>query len=404
MSEDKSQKKEKKASFANGIINLVGLCFGLVFLVIFIFCIIILLSEYKDDLSVYYSKVGIIFGVFLLAYLGISVLVAKRIKKMIDPLDQIAYGLMENKVKVYGDSDDFASLADGLKKEMMKMEKISSELEETKDNLSQVAAENEKTQLETTKAAISSLETFHSLQVDAETLTKDQIRAKELVDDVKLVEEKLRTSRKGMFGVVKSMDASIKDTLKKSEESKDDLKRVSEAEETMNLMLSESIELIENLYNELSYMQDMMNKLTLFSSNSSLELARSGAFGIGTASAIDDMKELTAQISSKNDEAALLSIRVKNSIKLAKEQATLCNEKIDEGIKSLENNEETLAVLQSQIDMSRSGYEASAHGIGMIMEKVFDLRDLFEKEDAVIKDLSEEMTQLENELDQLKNK
>ncbi len=393
-----NKKVPRKASFSNSIVNLVGLCFGIVFLVIFIFCIIFLLSQFKDDLESYYSRVGILFGIFLLTYLGVSLLVAKRIKKMINPLDQLAYGLLENKIKVYGDSDDFSGLADSLKKEMTRLEKMSHELKETKESLTAISTESEKNQEYFAHHSQNMMEAFTSLVENEKQLNKFQTRCMELRDDIRPVQDKLFNNRKNMLGVVKGLDNSVMEGLKNSQDSVEDLRLAKEAEETMGNMISESIELVENLYNDLSYMQDMMNKLTLYATNTSLELARSGAFGVSTASALDDMKMLTNEISARNDEAALLSIRVKNSIKLAKEQANICEEKLEAGRECLLNNEETLKNVLSNTNMSRNGFELSANSIGLIMEKIFDLEEIFEEEGKVLDDMHNNVASIDQEL------
>lgn len=394
-------KKIRKASFSNGIVNIVGLCFGIVFLVIFIFCIIVLLSQYKDDLGSYYSRVGILFGIFLLTYLGVSILVAKKIKGMIAPLDQLAYGLLDNKVKIYGDSDDISGLADGLKKEMLRLEKVSNELKETKENLDMMEAASAKNQEAVAIHSKNSIEAYNVILSAQESYEKDHKRLMELRDDIRPVEDKLRASRKNMITVVKTTDTACKDGLKNVTDSLEDILLAKNAEETMQSMLDESIELIENLYNDLSYMQDMMNKLTLSASNSSLELVRTGAFGMSTAASADEIGKLTTEISAKNDEATLLSIRIKNSIKLAREQAAICENKLSDGKRCLEENEEVLKLVSANSSMSREGFEISANAIGLIMEKIYDISEIFERQNETIDNLKDKLMVLEKELGSL---
>lgn len=117
-----------------------------------------------------------------------------------------------------------------------------------------------------------------------------------------------------------------------------DMVEINKAYKVLSDNLTNSVSLIENIFTEMGSVTSLCSQLELYSMNTSIEIARSGLHSLSVSNALDEIKRSAKKISEKNDAISLLIIQAKNSVSLALDQASYCEEMISQNNKDCDRN------------------------------------------------------------------
>lgn len=390
----------KKLSFATNINQLICVGFGIAFLIIYIASAVLLFIT-EPETEMYYLKAIGMFFLYLLMYVICVWYMSRRIERMFEPLDQIAHALMEDKIRIYGEEDDILEFANGLKSQMEKMQILSEELESAKGSLEDFYEESRQNMQEydisLDKCADNSA--FLSRRsVDIKTQLRKNI---EKIDEMIASEAKVKKSQDDLHSAEQALDKSLKDIRFSTEDTREDFSNTKDAYLVLGNMLSETTDLIENLFTEITAVQSIASQINLYSVNASLDIARGGIFPQSNRGALEDIKDLAAKMIEKTDEISILVIRCKNSTKLALDQASFCEERQEEAADSFGTTKEKLSELNVQMKYAMDSIRDVRNFVSEFSGSLYELQLLGEKQCMEMDSFTESAEKLNRRLNRI---
>ena len=390
----------KKLSFATNINQLICVGFGIAFLIIYIASAVLLFIT-EPETEMYYLKAIGMFFLYLLMYAICVWYMSRRIERMFEPLDQIAHALMEDKIRIYGEEDDILEFANGLKSQMEKMQILSEELESAKGSLEDFYEESRQNMQEydisLDKCADNSA--FLSRRsVDIKTQLRKNI---ERIDEMIASEAKVKKSQDELHSAEQALDKSLKDIRFSTEDTREDFSNTKDAYLVLGNMLSETTDLIENLFAEITAVQSIASQINLYSVNASLDIARGGIFPQSNRGALEDIKDLAAKMIEKTDEISILVIRCKNSTKLALDQASFCEERQEEAAESFGTTKEKLSELNVQMKYAMDSIRDVRNFVSEFSGSLYELQLLGEKQCMEMDSFTESAEKLNRRLNRI---
>lgn len=390
---------KSKISFSDQINQLIGMVFGIAFFIVFAASAILLyLSE--EDIQRYYIRILGIFGIYLFLYAFSTIYTSRRIRKMFEPLDQVATAFAEDKIRIYGDTADLQVFAKRLTKRIDEMEDMSDALSIAEGNLNDMFQASEESRSKFSHYMKRCKSSLDGVKSNYEQLVGQMEIMQQFIEEGNAAATGLKLSRQSLGEDYESIRESLHSCSSSHQEMKDDKERKKEAFGVLNDMQKESMELIETIYNDLAYVQNIASKLELYAANVSLDYARNGGYNLNISAALDEIKLTDRQMRDKIDELAMLVIRTKNAIKLANDQTNFCIE--------LEEDEQTISGQTDEqlgfISMKLQGLmhvgEDISNGIAHVLNQNYELHgmaDLRKKElDALGKELERLYQRLED--------
>jgi len=390
----------KKLSFATNINQLICVGFGIAFLIIYIASAVLLFIT-EPETEMYYLKAIGMFFLYLLMYAICVWYMSRRIERMFEPLDQIAHALMEDKIRIYGEEDDILEFANGLKSQMEKMQILSEELESAKGSLEDFYEESRQNMQEydisLDKCADNSA--FLSRRsVDIKTQLRKNV---EKIGEMIASEAKVKKSQDDLHSAEQALDKSLKDIRFSTEDTREDFSNTKDAYLVLGNMLSETTDLIENLFTEITAVQSIASQINLYSVNASLDIARGGIFPQSNRGALEDIKDLAAKMIEKTDEISILVIRCKNSTKLALDQASFCEERQEEAADSFGTTKEKLSELNVQMKYAMDSIRDVRNFVSEFSGSLYELQLLGEKQCMEMDSFTESAEKLNRRLNRI---
>lgn len=370
---------KRKTSFSDPINQLIGMVFGIAFLIVFAASAILLyLSE--DEADGYYFKILGIFGIYLFLYALSAIYTSKTIRRMFEPLDQFAAAFAEDKIRVYGDTADLRAFAKRLSEHMDEMEGMSDALSVAEDSLNDLFQESEESRSKFSYHMNRCRSSLDSVQRNYEQLADHTKRLCLSLEESNAAATRLKLSRQSLGEDYESIRESLQGCSRAHQEMKDDKERQKDAFCVLNDMQKESMELIETIYNELAFIQNIASKLELYAANVSMDYARSGGSSLNISAALDEIKLSDRQMRDKIDELAMLVIRTKNAVKLANDQTNFCIEMEEDGQTVSDQTDGQLGFISMKLQGLMQVGEDISDGIAQMMNHNYELYGMAEQQ------------------------
>ncbi len=389
-----------KVSFSDQINQLIGVVFGIAFFVVFAASAILLyLSE--EDTQVYYISILGVFCIYLILYAFSALYTSRKIRKMFAPLDQIATALAEDKIRIYGDTSDLQAFAKHLEERMDEMEDMSDALSAAEGNLQDMFQESEESRSRFSYHMKRCKGSLDGVKRNYEQLAEQSEMMSRFLEDGNAAATRLKLSRQSLGEDYESIRESLQGCSSSHQEMMDDKERQKEAFGVLNDMQKESIELIETIYNDLAYIQNIASKLELYTANVSLDYARSGGGNLNISAALDEIKQTDRQMRDTIDELAMLVIRTKNAVKLANDQTNFCIELEEVGQKISGQADEQLGFITMKLQGLMQVGEDISNGIAHVLNQNYELHGMADSRAKELDDLGKELERLYRRLEEL---
>lgn len=377
-----NQEKKQRASFSDSINFMIVLCFGIAFVVIYLSSVFTLLFQSEVDAS-FYTRIVFMFVIYLLIYTILSLLITLRIRKMFYPLDKLARGLLTEEIRIYGDTDDIANFAQSLRKDMKQLASVKEELNDAKRNLDDMQSRSDKVQTDMTLKLQEAYRLCVGLEQGVEHLRsyfrKEQLSLEELPNyygQIKSGREKLQTLEEFLPGL-------LKEEKQNWSACQEEMQQAAEAFSLLVQLLQNNNSMLEELYSEITHIQQMAGHLKLSSATLSIEIARAGARNPQISNALAEVEKDAEMINEKTDAIALLLIQSKNAIQLSREQGEFCRDTMQAGdtyfAGGLSYNEKT-ATYFSNIVQDFEGLTASLEKMSANLKQLQTLQVYKKKE------------------------
>lgn len=391
---------KRKVSFSYQINQLIGMVFGIAFLAVFAASAILLyLSE--EDTQVYYIRMLGVFCIYLILYAFSVFYTSRKISKMFAPLDQIATALAEDKIRIYGETSDLQAFAKQLANRMDEMEEMSDALSAAEGNLHEMFQESEESRSRFSYHMKRCKGSLDGVKRNYEQLTEQSEMMRRFLEEGNATATRLKLSRQSLGEDYESIKVSLQDCSSSHQEIVDDKERQKEAFGVLNDMQKESIELIETIYNDLAYIQNIVSKLELYTANVSLDYARSGGGNLNISAALDEIKQTDRQMRDTIDELAMLVIRTKNAVKLANDQTNFCIELEEDGQKISGQTDEQLGFITMKLQGLMQVGEDISNGITNVLSQNYELHSMADLRAKELDILGKELERLYQRLEDL---
>lgn len=391
---------KKKSSFSDSINQLIGIVFGIAFLLVFAASAILLYLT-EENMEGYYIRILGIFGIYLLLYVFAAIYTSRRIRKMFEPLDCIAAALAEDKIRIYGDTADLQTFARQLTERMDEMEDISDALSAAEGNLNDMFQESEESRSKFSYQMKRCRNSLDSVQRKYELLTEQAEKMRQLLEESDTAATRLKMTGKSLGEDYESIRESLQDCSSSHREMQEDKENQKEAFGLLNDMQKESMELIETSYNDLAYIQNIASKLELYAINVSMEYARMGGSDLNISAALEEIKLTDRQMRDKIDDLAMLVIRTKNAMKLANDQTNFCIEMEEDGKKISGQTDEQLGFISMKLQGLMQTGEDISDGIAHVLSQNYELQGMTKLRINALDDLGREMERLYQRLEEL---
>lgn len=389
-----------KVSFSDQINQLIGWVFGIAFLAVFAAsAILFYLSE--EDAQVYYIRILGVFCIYFVLYAFSVFYASHKIRKIFEPLDQIATALAEDKIRIYGDTSDLQAFAKQLAERMDEMEGMSDALSAAEGNLHDMFHESEESRSRFSYHMKRCKGSIDGVKKNYEQMAEQSEMLRQSIEEGNAAATRLKLSRQSLGEDYESIRVSLQDCSSSHQEIVDDKERQKEAFGVLNDMQKESMELIETIYNDLAYIQNIASKLELYAANVSLDYARSGGGNLNISAALDEIKLTDRQMRDKIDELAMLVIRTKNAFKLANDQTNFCMELEEDGQKMSGQAEEQLGFITMKLQGLMQVGEEISNGITHVLSQNYELHDMADLRAKELDALGRELERLYQRLEEL---
>ena len=389
-----------KVSFSDQINQLIGWVFGIAFLAVFAAsAILFYLSE--EDTQVYYIRIMGVFCIYFILYTFSVFYTSRKIRKIFEPLDQIATALAEDKIRIYGETSDLQTFANQLAARMDEMEGMSDALSAAEGNLHDMFQESEESRSRFSYHMKRCKGSLDGVKRNYEQLTEQSEMMRQFLEEGNAAATRLKLSRQSLGEDYESIRVSLQDCSSSHQEIVDDKERQKEAFGVLNDMQKESMELIETIYNDLAYIQNIASKLELYAANVSLDYARSGGGNLNISAALDEIKLTDRQMRDKIDELAMLVIRTKNAFKLANDQTNVCIELEEDGQKMSDKTDEQLGFITIKLQGLMQVGEDISNGITHVLSQNYELHGMADLRAKELDVLGKELERLYQRLEDL---
>lgn len=371
---------KKRASFSDELIRLITFALGMAFFIIYIAGAVLFYIN-EDNLRTYTYKVIILFCLFLLMYVISVIFIRNSIIKRFSPLDKLARGLVEDEIIITGQSRDLEAFANQLRDDMKKMQLLSKELNETKETFDDYYQENETKIDDISKELDKNASHYKNILKRAKRINDATNKSDELFRDIEPVESRLKVSRDALSEDKDMLNKSLREAMNLNNDTRLDIGKTKEAYSILLDMLSDTSELLENIYNDIMTIQSTATQFNLYAVNTSIEVSKSGFYNLNILNGMDEMKDMTKKILELHDAVALLLIRARNAIGLAKEQASICDEEALEHSKTLESSINKLDSLKLLLDGTMGQVEDVIENVARFTTKAYEIKNLNDSND-----------------------
>ena len=328
-----------KSSLSKDIENRVAAVLILSFTVAFVF-LALLLYLTAEDIESCLPKICIVAGL-LLCLTAISIVsVNRKVRYILSPLNIIAKDICDEDDE---ESDiNISGLVDRLSLNIKELENTNNELEAKQEILGE-KLKKKNNDIDNKEDTINEYLRY----IDKVKLKCDKIQANcndiaAKLDVIQAFEDGIKTKKQTLFTDCDEMKRTIKNAVYSGKDALGQYEASGDAYKLLNDMLRESMEQLDNLYSELSGMQNCASSSNLYAMNTALEVSRSGFYNINIINGMDEIKEASQKMLDKSDDIALLLIQAKNSINLAMDQAGQLLNENKENKKVLEHNIDVL--------------------------------------------------------------
>ena len=351
---------------------------GIAFFLIFVADAILLFLTVRD-LKSFIFRVVILLLVLGALYAFYSFFVVRRIRQMFLPLDRLAWGLLRDQVFVDNDEKDLKALADSLRSQAERMNLLSKELKNTRDDLddasreSRLSRDTKRQLLGRTEASVERIQ-----QKEGELMALSG-RIADAIDAALLLEPGLKKRRDGIYEQSRKLEEQIRDNLQETGDTEMEFAELGGSYGLLDSMHADAEELLDSLYNEMSSMQSLATQINLYAMNTSLDISRAGSITISAISALDEMKVLSAKVEEKTDSLTLLIIRIRNALKLAMDQSGECREKGEECSGSFSRTKESLKKLESSVQELAELGSLLSEDAGRLSGNIYDVKLMEER-------------------------
>lgn len=385
-----SPKKSGKPyiSFSRPINHLVVGAFGVAFVLIYAASAILLyLSD--PDTKDYYLKAGGMFLLYLVLYILCAMFISRRIWQMFIPIDRLAIGLMRDEVFVDSEQGDLRALADSLKKQGQQMDLLARELKTTKADLQDASRESRENLDEQYLIMSRCLVESERVQKKISDMNQQSGRLEESMADALLIEKEIKDKKTGLYDLTVDIEEAVGGYVRQYQDLESEFHELGDNYRLLEQMHSDAEELIESIYSELNSIQAYSTQINLYAVNTSLDIARAGASSISAISALDEVKELTSKLTAKTDDVLLLIIRIRNAIRLAKDQTTECSGKGEECSQAFDGSGESLDHLLEQVHTLLETNDGVLESVSKLSSRVFEMKLIEEKRERESTKMSE---------------
>ncbi|MCR5210421.1 MAG: methyl-accepting chemotaxis protein [Lachnospiraceae bacterium] len=358
---DQHVRSGKRMSYSTDVVRLIIVCYGIVFILIFITGLALL---YLAGSESFFRDSLVMFGLYLILYVFLSVYITDRIRRMFAPLDRFA-GYEFDEAEFEGKTGKLGVLAKLLNDRVSLVEDLSGELKSAREDIDEINEAHDSVRASNRNVVEACLE----LSGDINDIAHDGIAGSD-----ELSEETGRL--KGSIGVLRDRkELLINGRIQAegiAERAVDHSAVVCDIVSETGAELSEMLaaekgseKLVEDIYDSMSMLQDLINRVNLYSVNAAVEVSKSSD-SYAAVAGVDEVKRLSEQISGGSDEIMLKMIKLRNDIKLSAERIGNSGERLKESddlagkmagdLKRLEDN--IIILSEAVTEMEKSIVEA----------------------------------------------
>ena len=312
---DQHVRSGKRMSYATDVVRLIIVCYGIVFILIFITGLALL---YLAGSETFFRDSFVMFGLYLILYVFLSVYITDRIRRMFAPLDRFA-GYEFDESEFEGKTGKLGVLAKLLNDRVSLLEDLSGELKSAREDIDEINEAHDSVRENNRSVVEACLELSGAINdracdgiAGADDLTEETGRLKGNIGIIRERKELLingRIQAEGLSDRVADSSASVCEIVS---EIGAELSEMLDAEKT-------SEKLVEDIYDSMSLLQDMISRVNLYSVNAAIEVSKSSD-SYAAVAGVDEVKRLSEQISGDTDEIMLKMIKLRNDIKLSAER------------------------------------------------------------------------------------
>lgn len=322
---DQHVRSGKRMSYATDVVRLIIVCYGIVFILIFITGLALL---YLAGSETFFRDSFVMFGLYLILYVFLSVYITDRIRRMFAPLDRFA-GYEFDESEFEGKTGKLGVLAKLLNDRVSLLEDLSGELKSAREDIDEINEAHDSVRENNRSVVEACLELSGAINdracdgiAGADDLTEETGRLKGNIGIIRERKELLingRIQAEGLSDRVADSSASVCEIVS---ETGAELSEMLDAEKT-------SEKLVEDIYDSMSLLQDMISRVNLYSVNAAIEVSKSSD-SYAAVAGVDEVKRLSEQISGDTDEIMLKMIKLRNDIKLSAERIGNAGERMKE--------------------------------------------------------------------------
>ncbi len=351
----------------------------------------------------YYLKAGGMFLLYLVLYILCATFISRRIWQMFIPIDRLAIGLMRDEVFVDSEQGDLRALADSLKKQGQQMDLLARELRTTQKDLQETSRESRENLDEQYLIMSRCLAESERVQKKIADMNLQSDRLDESMAGALEIEQEIKEKKAGLYDLTVDIEEAVNGYVRQHQDIESEFHELGDNYELLEHMHSDAEELIESIYSELNSIQAYSTQINLYAVNTSLDIARAGANSISAISALDEVKELTSKLTSKTDDVLLLIIRIRNAIRLAKDQTTECSGKGEECAKVFDGSGESLDKLLEQVHTLLDTNDGVLESVSKLSSRVYEMKLIEEKWERESGKMSEAAGKLQQTVREWKN-
>jgi len=328
---DQRVRSGKRMSYSTDVVRLIIVCYGIVFALIFLAGLALL---YLAGSESFFRDALVMFGLYLILFVFLSVYITDRIRRMFAPLDRFAgyefdESEFESGVEYERKQGKIGVLAKLLNDRVSLLEDLSGELKSAREDIDEINEAHDSVRENNRSVVEACLELSGAINdracsgyAGADDLTEETGRLKGNIGIIRERKELLingRIQAEGLSDRVADSSASVCEIVS---ETGAELSEMLDAEKT-------SEKLVEDIYDSMSLLQDMISRVNLYSVNAAIEVSKSSD-SYAAVAGVDEVKRLSEQISGDTDEIMLKMIKLRNDIKLSAERIGNAGERMKE--------------------------------------------------------------------------
>ena len=367
----------KKESFSSSLLFSVRLVLSAAFIVMFISNGLLILFTEEDVGKIVFKILIILFCCVVLFFLSMYV-VAQKIGNLVRPLDRLV-GCSEDDSLYCGiDPGNFEKLAEKAQKANDMYKQVYEELDETKKNLEEAQKENQKI----TKDASDSIEkaAWMSSNIKNKTNRLNQYSSKEqeYLDDIIRESTLTKKMKNEIYVDSVSLKKSIYEARRMNSDNSDIYDELKKSYGQLVNMLNESADFIDDIFSELSSFQSGASQLNILSVNTSLDFSRAGASNMTTVMALDEIKKMSVKLNEKADEISMMIIKLKNTTKLAVNQADYSFDQTETSFNIFVDSDSRISKITDKTDYFIDKIDELLDNVAIIISSTYELNNIYD--------------------------